>query len=384
MSVAEAQATGLVSALTDWGGLASFYHPDLKEAVSFIPVKIGKRSKIVSKNKAREVFRTYFKNPKPYAREQVVEKAIHKFGIERSKLIIALVAVLINAGANVATPFITALAIDSYISTKNLDGLVWVLLALLGLYFVTLINGYFQTRLVGQISQRVLFKLRGNIFDHMQGLPVAFFQANRAGDIIARVNNDTEKLNNFLSQGIFAFVASFFSFVGIGVFIFFLNWQLALVVWTGVIFVIIFSQLVSKQVQIRNKQSLTTNGEMTGFLDENLNNFKALVAFNKGQYFRETFEVLNQDNFSKSIWAQFLNGVFNPVYSFAGNFVQILILGFGIYFLSQSFLTIGLLIGFIGYTQKFYEPLRTLGNIWGNLQEALAAWVRIQKLLQIK
>jgi ATP-binding cassette subfamily B protein len=303
---------------------------------------------------------------------------------EWSKLITAVIAVLINSATTIATPFLIAYAIDNYISKNDTKGLVWILGGLGAMYLITMIVSYLQTRLVGQVSQRVLFRLRRNLFTHLQELPVGFFQANKSGDIIARINNDTDKLNNFLSGSIFQFVSSFFTFLGIGIFIFYLNWKLSLVVWLGVILVVGVSSLISKLVTEKNKQSLQANGEITSFLDENFNNFKALVAFNKRQYLRDSFETLNQDNFKKASFAQILNGFFNPFYSFAGNLAQVLVLAFGLYLLSNGDISIGLLIGFISYTQKFYEPLRTLGNIWGSLQEAIAAWNRVQALLNVK
>ncbi|MEM1312789.1 MAG: ABC transporter ATP-binding protein [Patescibacteria group bacterium] len=303
---------------------------------------------------------------------------------EWSKMITAVLAVLINAGTNVATPVLISIAIDEYISKRNLGGLNLILGILASMYLVTMIVSFLQTRLVGQVSQRVLFRLRENLFAKLQELPLTFFQQNKAGDIIARINSDTEKLNNFLSGSIFQFVSSFFTFIGIGVFIFFLNWQLALVVWLAVIMVVFLSRVISPLVNSKNKESLETNGNMIAFLDENLNNFKALAAFNKGEYLRTSFTELNQTNFKQTFTAQVLNGLFNPLYSFAGNIAQILVLAFGLYLLQQGNLTLGLLIGFISYTQKFYEPLRTLGNIWGTMQEAVAAWGRVQALLKLK
>lgn len=305
-------------------------------------------------------------------------------GGEFSKLIVAIFAVLINSGATIITPFIISIAIDDYISTKNLSGLNMILLTLLIMYFVVMVVSYLQTRLVGQVSQRVLYKLREKLFGHLQDLPVSFFQQNKAGDVITRINSDTEKINNFLSGSIFQFVSSFVVFIGIGIFIFFLNWQLALMVWSAVILLAIVSQTISKTVSTSNAKSLSANGDMIGFLDENLNNYKALVAFNKGEYLRDKFNLLSQNNMKTTVKAQALNGFFNPFYSFIGNIAQVLVLAFGLYLFSKGSVSVGLLIGFITYTQKFYEPLRTLGNIWGGLQEALAAWARVQALLNVK
>jgi len=303
---------------------------------------------------------------------------------ERTKLIVAVFSIMLNSGATIVTPFLISLAIDEYITKQNLPGLNLILLVLLSIYIITAVVSYLQTKLVGQVSQRFLFRIREKLFGHLQFLPLNFFQVNKTGDIIARINNDTEKINNFFGGSVFQFVSSLFTFLGIGVFVFFLNWQLSVVLWVGVIFVLFCNVLLNSMVQKTNKEALTINGEMSGFIDENLTNFKALVAFNKGQYLIETFEQKNKKVFDTAIFAQVLNGFFNPLYSFAGNLAQVGVLAFGLYLLFTGSLSLGLLVGFISYSQKFYEPVRTLGNVWGTMQEALAAWRRIETLLGIK
>lgn len=314
--------------------------------------------------------------------------SLKEFGLlfrsDFGKLGLALLSVVINSGAQIATPFLIAVAIDKYIITKDLAGLNTILFALAGVYVISAGFSYFQTRLVGRLSQKILFELRRDLFDHLQVLPLAFFNQNSTGDIVARLNNDTDKLNTFLSQSVFQFISSFFTFVGIGLFIFTLNFQLSVVVWVAVVFVVVISQLISVAVTKANKESLAANSEMISFLDENLTNFKALVVFNKQEYLTKQFQIVNQSNYRKNILSQILNGFFNPLYAFAGNIAQVFVLLAGLYLIQRGELTIGLLIGFISYTQKFYSPLRALGNVWGSLQEALAAWARVQTLLKFK
>jgi|GEM_PF-2325061 len=299
-------------------------------------------------------------------------------------ILVGVGTVLINTASNVLTPFLIAKGIDDYITKGDLGGLGQILLMLGGLYLLAVFAGYLQPRIIGHVSQRTLFRLRGTLFDKLQSLPARFFQVNRTGDIISRVNNDTDKLNSFLSQSIFQFMSSFFSFIGVGIFILFLNLELAIIVWLAIIFVVLATRILSPIVSKANTRSLTANGAITAQASEDLANFKAIVAFNKQSYFNTKFDEINQTNFRSAFWAQSLNGFFNPVYNLAGNIAQVIVLFVGLGMVAGGTLSVGLLIGFVSYTQKFYEPLRILGAVWGTMQEALSAWARVSSVLSME
>jgi len=125
---------------------------------------------------------------------------------ERGNLFLALLAIVANSVLNLLNPFVVGYTIDHYIIHKNYHGVVLnaglLLLMALGAFFAS----YFQTRMMGGVGQRMLFKLRNTIFFKLQELPVAFFNQNKAGDLISRVNNDTDKINQFFSQSLMQFI----------------------------------------------------------------------------------------------------------------------------------------------------------------------------------
>jgi ATP-binding cassette, subfamily B, bacterial len=300
------------------------------------------------------------------------------------KIWLTIGTVILSSIAEVAVPYLIIIAIDQYIAKGDLSGLVNILGGLVILFVFISAISYFQTITTSRISQQVLYSLRRDLFDKIQSLPLDFFNQNKSGDIISRINNDTEKLNNFFGQSIFQFVRNFFTFLGIGLFIFWISWKLALIVWLPVVLVVIFNQIVTGIVRSANKTNLEASGDLSAFLDENINNFRALVVFNKRQYFRESFAEVNHKSYLNKIKSQVLNGIFQPIYAFSGNLAQLLVLGLGIYLISKGEITAGILVGFLSYAQKFYQPLQILGSVWGTLQEALAAWDRIQNLLKLK
>ncbi|GAB4149476.1 MAG: hypothetical protein OHK0017_13570 [Patescibacteria group bacterium] len=303
---------------------------------------------------------------------------------EKWKLVIVSVAILFNAASTVLTPWIIGLALDEYIAKSNLDGLWTIVNWMIVLYAITVLAGYLQAKVMGRLSQRTLFRLRNHLFDHIQTLPIAFFNQNKSGDLISRLNNDTDKINQFLAESLLRSISSFFSMFGTGIFILFINWQMALLTMAAAVVVIFITRLISPWVENLNKKSLQTTGQFSAEVQENLTNFKAIVAFNRQDYLKQKLTETAELNFKRSTWSEFANGLFNPLYNFAGNIAQIIVLGVGIYFISQGSLTVGLLVAFIGYAQKFYEPMRILGTVWGTFQSALAAWARVQEVLSLK
>ncbi len=299
-------------------------------------------------------------------------------------LIYAFILIIINSAANVITPFIIAYALDNYINNGDLSGLGKVLLWLLVMYIITIIVGYGQGMMVGHISQRTLFRLRQALFEKLQDLPIAFFNQNKAGDLISRINNDTDKLNQFLSESIARFVGSFFSILGIAIFVLYINFKLGLVMLSSVLFLIIITKLLSPWIERQNKKNLIAIGLLSASLQENINNFRVIIAYNKREYFRSHLEEMNKTTFKTAFISDTANRVFEPIYDFAGSIALILVLSFGLYLVSGGSLTIGLLVAFVSYTQKFYDPLRILATIFGSIQLSVAAWSRIREIFALE
>jgi ATP-binding cassette subfamily B protein len=135
---------------------------------------------------------------------------------ERRNLVLAIIAILINSGLNLEGVLIMGRTIDKYIFVlhKNYNGVLINCGILLAMYLVTLVASYLQTILMGGVGQRMLFTLRNAIFNKLQLLPVGFFNQNKAGDLISRINNDTDKLNQFFSQSLMQFIGSLATMTG--------------------------------------------------------------------------------------------------------------------------------------------------------------------------
>lgn len=316
-----------------------------------------------------------FKSVKSLVAHMVEEKKI---------LTIAFIAMVVTAVLNLAGPIIIGHTVDNYIQTKQFRGVLHFSSILLVMYIVALGAGYLQTKLMGSVGQRMLYNLRNSVFNKLQELPFDFFNQNKTGDLISRINNDTDKVNQFFSQSLMQFLRVILIMIGSGIFLLSIHFELGAAALSPALLIWIFTRIVSKWVKKRNKANLKSVGNLSSEVQESLNNFKVVVAFNRRDYFRKRFDLVNRENYSNAVKAGIANNLFLPVYSFFSNIGMLIVLAFGIYFISIGQFTIGLLISFIAYVNSFYNPLRQLASLWANFQIALAAWDRIRNILELE
>ena len=157
------------------------------------------------------------------------------------------------------------------------------------------------------------------------------------------------------------FLSNIILIVGTGIFLLVIDLKLGLIALVPAIIALILTQLLSPWIKRTSLKSLRTLGAMSGEIQESINNFKVIVAFNRLDYFRNKFKESNQENYSASVSAGIASNILTPIYTLASSLAQIVVLAFGIYFISTGNFTIGLLIGFLLYVNNFYTPLRQLG-----------------------
>ncbi len=303
---------------------------------------------------------------------------------EGKSVAIATGAIFVTSIATLLSPIIIAHTIDTYIVNKDFVGVLRFSGLLTLVYLFGLVGSYVQVRTMGGVGRRVLFNLRNALFSKLSELPVAFFNQNKAGDLISRINNDTDKLNQFFSQALVQFMSNAALIFGTGVFLIVIHPKLGAVSLLPALVVIVLTQLLSPWVKRTSLHSLRKLGGMSSEIQESLSNFKVVVAFNRLDFFREKFKTANEENYHASISAGIASNTFTPLYSLASNVAQLLVLAYGLVLISEGSFTVGLLVGFILYVNNFYMPLRQLAQVWSSLQLALAGLDRISEVLSLK
>ncbi|MDB5143844.1 MAG: transporter ATP-binding protein [Mucilaginibacter sp.] len=326
-----------------------------------------------------------------------LKKLLELIRHERRVLWLALIAILINSGVNLVGPLLIGHAIDKYVIPRDYHGVLVYTAILLGMYICGLVASYLQTILMGGVGQRMLYTLRNAIFNKLQLLPVAFFNQNKTGDLISRVNNDTDKINTFFSQSLMQFIGNLSTMVGAGVFLLCINFKLGLATIAPGAIAWIITKVLSPWVKRKNAANLKSVGGMSAEIQESLNNFKVIIAFNRRDYFRKRFDGANEDNYKTSIKAGIANNIFLPIYSLLAGAAQLIVLAYGIYLIynhehaitvmsdkSYQVFSIGLLIAYLSYASSFYNPLRQLATLWTTFQTAMAGWDRVSNILALE
>jgi len=303
---------------------------------------------------------------------------------EKKSLIICTINILINAVLNMVAPFLIGIAVNQYMQTKQYGGVLTIACYLLLIYLGVLATGAIQGKVMGGVGQRMLFKIRNLLFWKLQELPVDFFYQNKSGDLISRINNDTDKLNLFFSQSLIQFMNSVFFIAGAATALLCINFKLGATALIPAIVLWGFTKASSRWVKKKNEKSMKTMGDLSAEVQENLTNFKVIIAFNRRDYFKQKFDESNEMNYRASVKAGLANNVFLPIYSFCSNVGQFIVLAFGIYLIMQGSFTVGFLISFLTYINYFYDPLRRIATLWTSFQIALAAWDRISHILSME
>jgi ATP-binding cassette subfamily B protein len=303
---------------------------------------------------------------------------------ERKNLRLALLAILSNSGLSLLGPFLIGYTIDKYVVHKDYHGVLVFSGLLLMMYIIAFFASYQQTKIMGGVGQSMLFKLRNTIFNKLQELPVDFFNQNKAGDLISRVNNDTDKINQFFSQSLMQFIGTIATMAGAGIFLLVINFRLGLVTLLPGVLIYLFTKITSGRIKKKNAVSMKSTGELSAEIQESLNNFKVIIAFNRRDYFKKRFEEINNHNYTTAIGAGIANTVLIPVYGLFAALAQLTVLTVGIYLISKGEFSIGLLVSYLAYATNFYNPLRQLAALWANFQVAMAGWDRVSHLISLE
>ncbi len=289
--------------------------------------------------------------------------------------------VLIYTVLGLIGPYLMGVAIDRFISTKEMAGLARIALLMLVVY---LLNNLFQAIanwVMAGISQRALKQIRHDLFQHLQTLSLSFFDRNPAGELMSRLTNDIDAINQAVSQNVTSLVASALSMIGILVAMFVLNAWLASVTILVVPLMFWFTQFVARYTRKGFRELQKHLGELNAVMEESISGEKVVKAFRRNESVIETFRQRNQEVYAAGVYANTYALLLMPLTGVLGNFFVIVLAGFGGWLALQNLVSVGIIATFIGYGQNFVQPLRQLANMYNSIQAALAGAERIFEII---
>ena len=302
----------------------------------------------------------------------------------RLRIGLAILVLMIAKVAELAGPYITMIAIDRYITTRNLSGLsgmIGLYIAVLALQFVMEYIEVYTTQWVGQ---KVMFDLRMKIFSHIEHLGLSFFDKNPVGRLVTRTTSDVAALNELFTAGVVAVFGDIIMLMGIIGVMFYLNWQLALVNMVVVPIIFVATLIFRSKVRESFRRVRSRIAKLNSFLQEHVTGMWVVQSFVAEKKTFEKFDAINADLRDNHLKSVFYFAVFFPVVEILGAVSLALIIWYGGGQILLGALTFGALVAFIQYAERFFQPIRDLSEKYNILQQAMASSERIFRLLDTK
>jgi ATP-binding cassette, subfamily B, multidrug efflux pump len=299
----------------------------------------------------------------------------------KTLLVVVCLLVIVYTVLGLIGPYLMGMAIDRFITAKEPAGLAKISLWMLLIY---LMNNLFQAVsawLMADVSQHALKRLRGDLFSHLQTLPLCFFDSNPAGELMSRLTNDIEAVNQAVSQNVTSLLASVLSLIGILVAMFLLDIRLALASLLVVPIMFLFTEFVARYTRRGFRELQRSLGELNGVMEETISGQKVVKAFRRNESALALFHRSNQDVFRAAVWANSYAFLLMPLTNVLGNFFVIVLAGLGGWLALEGLVSVGIIATFINYAQNFISPLRQLANMYNSIQAALAGAERVFEMI---
>jgi len=298
-----------------------------------------------------------------------------------SLVILAVLLLLAVSVLNLTGPYLTKIVIDDHIKAKNINGLD----VIAGIYFAVLIFSFifqfFQTYFMQYIGQKVMFDLRSQVFSHLHKMSFSYFDKNPIGKMITRVVNDVEVLNEMLTSGLILIFSDLFTLFGIFFVMLYLDWKLTLVVCI----VFPFLATATRIYRVRARDALRKNrahvSELNSYIEENLSGIDTVQCFNREKRNFRNFFSINNERLKEDLRTVRYNAFYMPSIDFFSSLAIGMVIWYGGGRFVQDEIQLGILVAFIQYLQKFFEPVRDLAEKFNVIQTAMASSERIFELL---
>lgn len=294
---------------------------------------------------------------------------------------IALLLVAIGAATQSIGPFLIGWSIDNLITQGNLSGLLLMLAVLATIYIFGIIAIRGQILRVGWIMQRLLGQLRQDIFTKIQSLPVSFFDRSEAGDLMSRLLNDVNTVNQAFGQTIAQMLGNTFSLFGIIIAMFLINFKLALLSNLAVPLMIFTTSFFARWARARFRVTRQTIGDLSAKLEEGITSVREAQAFNRVELNIAEFDLVNAANRDANVQAVAITAAFLPSIDFLNTLATAAVLAYGGYLAVTGAATVGVVTAFLLYVQQFFRPIQILSQFYTQAQSALAGLERIFLLL---
>jgi ATP-binding cassette subfamily B multidrug efflux pump len=309
---------------------------------------------------------------------------------------VSLVAILITAFADVLGPYLTKVAVDLYMTpgaaqrhaswTRHLShspmrGITQIALIYLGTLVLIYFLAFVQTYLMQWTGQKVMYDLRSQIFRHIQRMHIGFFDKNPTGRLVTRVTSDVDALNEMFTSGVVAIFEDVLVLAGIVFVMLRMSWWLALLAFSVLPFILIGTQIFRRSVRQSYRKIRTAIARINSHLQEHVSGMSVVQLFNREDRAFADFEVVNRQHLKAFKDAIMAYALYYPAVEILSSIAIAIIIWVGGGGVLRGAVTLGVLVAFIQYSQRFFRPIQDLSDKYNILQAAMAAAERVFKLL---
>lgn len=301
----------------------------------------------------------------------------------RLQLVIVTVLVIISTGLNVLNPYLIGLTIDRALIQLDLRELLRMVIILLSNYLISWLLHVLYGQIMAETAQKAMRNMRQGLFDHMQKLSISYYDKQQAGDLLSRLTNDMDAINQLLSQNFTSFIQSFSSLVGTLIMMFALSLSLTLAALIVIPLSLVVTRLIMKRSRPAFQNLQKTLGDLNSLMEEDIGGQRVIIAYGQQGRSLVDFKVRNQTVKDAGIKANILAGLMPPIMGMLSNLDVIVVVGVGAYLLIQGIgnVTVGLITSFSEYTRRFGRPLNQIANLFNSVMAALAGAERIFEVL---
>lgn len=313
---------------------------------------------------------------KPQDAKKTIGRLCRYFPKELHTMIVLLASVFVMVICSVIAPKLQSNAIDC-IAQGTYAMLTSILVTMLVVYVINSVCSFIQSRLSAVLSQRVVKRMREDLFEAIVNLPIKYLDSHPHGDIMSRMTNDVENISNTISQSLSSLFSGVLTVIGTVVMMVMLCPQLALLSCTTVILTVLATKGLSAAMRKFYRKRQVLLGSLNSEVEEMVTGYKTVVAYNRQSAACEEFNKTSDELTRVGIMAEILGGSMGPLMNVINNIGFVIIAAFGGYFAIKGVVSIGTISAFIVYAKQFGRPIDEIAQIYGQIQTAVAGAERV-------
>lgn len=303
---------------------------------------------------------------------------------EWQSLVIALVCILLISLLEFFVPQLTKYTIDTVIENKLYNKLALIAAGVLGAAIALGFLRYLSTSVMAAIGQKVLYKLRNDLYRHLQRLDVSFFDRNRTGDLMSRVTNDVSILQQLISSSMMQLFTDVFTFTAIAGYMLFIDWKLTVLLLATFPFMIWTTRLFGKRIRSSFRKVQESLADVSDHLQNALTGIRLIKSFTAEEYESERFSERTKRNMEANVQVVRLRAAYEPIIDFINFTGMAIVLVFGAWLTMNGSMTVGTVVAFLAYLRLLQNPIRHFSRILNTIQQAAAAYERIVEVMNTK